>query len=81
MGPSRCFHETCAYGTLQILKDGKYGVLVPVGDHHAMSPASATRLTRTPRQDNHEYVQPFTISAVAAQSVGSPWRLAARAFS
>ena len=56
----------CTYGPSEILKDGKYGVLVPVGDHHAMA-ASLLRALQTPRQDNHEYVQPFTISAVAAQ--------------
>lgn len=56
----------CTYGPSEILQDGKYGTLVPVGDHEAMA-RGLLHAMQTPPQNNSEYIQQFTISSVALQ--------------
>lgn len=56
----------CTYGPSEILGNGKYGILVPVGDHEAMA-KGLLRAMQRPRQNYGDYLQEFTISSVVAQ--------------
>ena len=59
----------CTYGPAEILCDGKYGALVPVGDHEAMAQALLGALDGPARRDNSEHVQQFTARSVASQYI------------
>jgi glycosyltransferase involved in cell wall biosynthesis len=56
----------CMYGPAEILCDGKYGTLVPVGDHEAMARALLTALENPVQNDSSEHVQQFTVRSVAS---------------
>jgi glycosyltransferase involved in cell wall biosynthesis len=56
----------CTYGPAEILCNGKYGALVPVGDHVAMAERLISTLD-TPMQKCGSHIQQFTISAVASE--------------
>jgi len=56
----------CTYGPSEILKGGKYGTLVPVGDHEAMARGLLQGMqNRQPPDSNH--IQQFTIGSVASE--------------
>jgi glycosyltransferase involved in cell wall biosynthesis len=56
----------CTYGPAEILCDGKFGALVPVGDHEAMAQALLTALDNPMRCDSPIHLQQFTVRSVAA---------------
>jgi glycosyltransferase involved in cell wall biosynthesis len=56
----------CRYGPAEILCDGRFGALVPVGDHDAMARALLDALDNPVRNDNSEHVQQFTVRRVAS---------------
>ncbi|MGD0631913.1 MAG: glycosyltransferase, partial [Terracidiphilus sp.] len=55
----------CTYGPSEILENGKYGTLVPVGDHEAMAKGLLHAMQCSP-QNNSEYLQQFTISSAVS---------------
>ena len=57
----------CVSGPREILRDGRYGQLVPVGDLTTLSRAIKTALDARPRQAVPESWQPFEVSAVVDQ--------------
>ena len=57
----------CTYGPAEILKDGRYGTLVPVGDHQAMAHGLLSALENPVRNDNSAYVHQFAIGSIASQ--------------
>ena len=59
----------CTYGPAEILCDGKYGALVPTGDHEAMARALLCALDGPVRRDNSQHVRQFTIRSVASQYI------------
>jgi glycosyltransferase involved in cell wall biosynthesis len=59
----------CTYGPAEILSDGKYGSLVPVGDHVAMAHELLNALNNPVRSDNSAHVRQFTIGSIASQYV------------
>jgi glycosyltransferase involved in cell wall biosynthesis len=56
----------CTYGPAEILCDGKFGALVPVGDHEAMAQALLDALDNPVRNDISEHLQQFTVRSVAS---------------
>jgi glycosyltransferase involved in cell wall biosynthesis len=56
----------CMYGPAEILCNGKFGMLVPVGDHEAMAGALLTALDNPVRNDCSVHLQQFTVRGVAA---------------
>jgi glycosyltransferase involved in cell wall biosynthesis len=56
----------CTYGPAEILCGGKYGTLVPVGDHEAMARA-LLRTLENPARKTADCVEQFTIRNVASQ--------------
>jgi glycosyltransferase involved in cell wall biosynthesis len=56
----------CTYGPAEILCNGKYGALVPVGDHVAMAQSLINALDN-PVQKCVSHIQQFTIRAVASE--------------
>lgn len=56
----------CTYGPAEILCDGKFGTLVPVGDHEAMARALLKALVYPEQQDSSAHVQQFTVRNVAS---------------
>lgn len=56
----------CTYGPSEILENGKYGTLVPVGDHQAMAAGLLSAL-QSSSQTLTAPVQQFTIEAVVSQ--------------
>jgi glycosyltransferase involved in cell wall biosynthesis len=59
----------CTYGPAEILNDGRYGTLVPVGDHQAMAHGLLNALENPTRNDNSAHVRQFTIGSIASQYV------------
>lgn len=59
----------CTYGPAEILCNGKYGTLVPVGDHHAMAEALLRTLDGPVRHNNFWHIRQFTTRNVAAQYI------------
>ena len=55
----------CTYGPAEILCDGKFGMLVPVGDHEAMAQALLAAMERPMRADSSKHLQQFTVRSVA----------------
>jgi glycosyltransferase involved in cell wall biosynthesis len=55
----------CPHGPAEILCNGKYGALVPPGDHEAMSRALLNALDNPMRPDCSTHLQQFTIENVA----------------
>ena len=56
----------CMYGPAEVLCNGRYGTLVPVGDHEAMAQALLTALDKPKPIDSYEHLQQFTVRNVAA---------------
>lgn len=56
----------CTHGPAEILGNGKFGALVPVGDHEAMAQALLTALNHPTRIDCSQHLEQFTIESVAA---------------
>ena len=56
----------CTYGPAEILCNGKFGTLVPVGDHEAMAHALLDALDHPGRNDSSEHLQQFTVRRVAS---------------
>jgi len=56
----------CTYGPSEILANGKYGRLVPVGDHAAMCAGLLDAMRNPPRLDPL-HIEQFTIAAVASR--------------
>jgi glycosyltransferase involved in cell wall biosynthesis len=59
----------CTYGPAEILDEGRYGTLVPVGDHQAMAHGLLNALENPVRNDNSAHVRQFTIDSIASQYV------------
>ncbi len=55
----------CPHGPAEILSNGKFGTLVPVGDHEAMAQALLTALVNPARADCSAHLQQFTVENVA----------------
>ncbi len=51
----------CTYGPAEILCDGKFGALVPVGDHAAMAQALLNALDNPVQNDSSLHVEQFTV--------------------
>lgn len=56
----------CTYGPAEILCNGKYGALVPVGDHEAMAQSLLSAL-ENPVRKCASHIQQFTIRTVASE--------------
>jgi len=61
----------CTYGPAEILCDGKFGVLVPVGDHEAMAQALLTALANPVQSDSSAHLcsahlEQFTVRSVVS---------------
>jgi glycosyltransferase involved in cell wall biosynthesis len=56
----------CTYGPAEVLCDGKFGELVPVGDHEAMAKALLTSLDKPVQNHSSEHLQQFTVRSVAS---------------
>jgi glycosyltransferase involved in cell wall biosynthesis len=56
----------CTYGPAEVLCNGRYGTLVPVGDHEAMAQALLAALDKPKPIDSYEHLQQFTVRSVAA---------------
>lgn len=56
----------CTHGPAEILCYGRYGRLVPVGDHEAMAKALIDALDNPMRNDNSAHVQQFAVRSVAS---------------
>lgn len=57
----------CTYGPAELLCNGKYGTLVPAGDHEAMARGLLGALDGPVRRDNSQHVRQFTTRSVASQ--------------
>jgi glycosyltransferase involved in cell wall biosynthesis len=57
---------SCTHGPAEILCDGKFGALVPVGDHEAMAQALLTALNNPVQRDSSTHLQQFTVRSVAS---------------
>jgi glycosyltransferase involved in cell wall biosynthesis len=57
----------CMYGPAEILCNGKFGTLVPVGDHKAMAQALCKALDNPTRADNSSHLQQFRVRDVASR--------------
>ena len=56
----------CPHGPAEILCDGKFGALVPVGDHEAMAQALLAALDHPLTEDSSAHLQQFTVRSVAS---------------
>lgn len=56
----------CTYGPAEVLCNGKFGALVPVGDHEAMAKALLACLDKSVQSDSFEHLQRFTVHNVAS---------------
>jgi glycosyltransferase involved in cell wall biosynthesis len=56
----------CTHGPAEILCNGKFGALVPVGNHEAMASALLSALDNPVREDRSVHLQQFTIRNVAS---------------
>ena len=56
----------CTYGPSEILENGKYGTLVPVGDHEAMA-RGLLHAMQNPPPSYSQHVQQFTIASIVSQ--------------
>src|SRR5277367_4116103 len=61
----------CTYGPAEILCDGKFGALVPVGDHEAMAQALLTALANPAQNDSSAHLcsahlEQFTVRSVVS---------------
>lgn len=61
--------SNCDYGPREILQNGKYGRLVPVGDISAMADAIQCALIEPRRQIPEEILQPFTVDGAVDKYV------------
>jgi len=59
--------STRTFGPAEILCDGKFGTLVPVGDHEAMAQALLDTLDNPVRNDSSDYLQQFTVCSVVSK--------------
>lgn len=57
----------CMYGPAEILSDGKFGTLVPVGDHEAMAQALLNALDKPAQNDTSAHLEQFTVRSVASK--------------
>jgi len=57
----------CTYGPSEILCDGKFGTLVPVGDHAAMAQALLNALDNRIRNDSSPHLEQFTVRSVVSR--------------
>jgi glycosyltransferase involved in cell wall biosynthesis len=57
----------CTYGPAEILCDGKFGTLVPVGDHAAMAQALLNALDNPTQNDNSLHLEQFTVRAAVSR--------------
>jgi len=57
----------CTYGPAEILCDGKFGALVPVGDHEAMAQALLNALDNPVQSDISAHLDQFTVRSVASK--------------
>ena len=66
----------CAYGPAEILCNGKFGTLVPVGDHEAMALALIAALDCPVRTNSTTHLQQFTVRSVASRylSLITSWK-------
>jgi len=55
----------CMYGPEEILCGGKFGTLVPVGDHEAMARGLLNAIDNPTQNDSSMHVQQFTVRSVA----------------
>ena len=55
----------CPHGPTEILSRGKFGTLVPIGDHEAMSQALLDALDNSLQNDVSAHLQQFTVRNVA----------------
>jgi glycosyltransferase involved in cell wall biosynthesis len=55
----------CTHGPAEILCDGRFGTLVPVGDSEAMAQALLTALDNPIRNDSSAHLQQFTVRNAA----------------
>lgn len=55
----------CESGPKEILKDGKHGRLIPVGNSEALAKAMYDALQTTTHPDNHEIIEQYTYRAAA----------------
>jgi glycosyltransferase involved in cell wall biosynthesis len=56
----------CMYGPAEILSDGKFGTLVPVGDHEAMAQALLNTLDNPVHTDSSAHLEQFAVRSVAS---------------
>ncbi len=56
----------CTHGPAEILCDGKFGTLVPVGDHAAMAQALLHALDNPVQNDSSLHLQQFTVRSVVS---------------
>jgi glycosyltransferase involved in cell wall biosynthesis len=56
----------CTYGPAEVLCNGKFGALVPVGDHEAMAKALLASLDKPMQNNCFEHLRQFTVSSVAS---------------
>jgi glycosyltransferase involved in cell wall biosynthesis len=54
------------YGPAEILSDGKFGTLVPVGDHEAMAQALLNTLDNPVHTDSSAHLERFAVHSVAS---------------
>lgn len=57
----------CKHGPAEILDDGKYGALVPVGNQHAMEKALLKALSGEVKPADPNWLEQFTVENVALQ--------------
>jgi glycosyltransferase involved in cell wall biosynthesis len=57
----------CTHGPREILCDGQFGALVPVGDHEAMAQALLRALENPVLEDRSAHLEQFTVNSVVSK--------------
>ena len=57
----------CTHGPAEILGDGRFGALLPVGDHEAMAQALLAALGSPRHSDCSSHLRQFTVQSVVSQ--------------